>query len=402
MGNLRKIKVEELKLGMYFNGFEASSWVDHPFWNNKFLLKEFSDLQLARGSGIADCWIDLERGADLTPEAFATPKERVDAPKVQLSYPADSFFDDVEQARKLCESATAATELMFNNARLGKAIDMEHCLPMIDQITASVMKNSSVLLSVARLKVADDYTYMHSVAVCALMIALARTLGMDDVGCKEAGLAGLLHDIGKAFIPMAILNKAGSLTAAEYEIMRRHPDLGYAHLAMDPSIPRYASEVCLHHHEKIDGSGYPDQLSGRAVTKLSRMAAICDVYDAITSDRTYKKSWDPAESLARMASWHGQFDKTLFSAFVKTLGIYPIGSLLKMESGRTAVVIRQTPTMLTKPVVKIFLQDDSGAIAGTEILDLSSRDVTDGILERGGEEWLSFNNLEKLWVDSDN
>eukprot|EP01037_Dinobryon_pediforme_P023276 gene23276-24672_t len=304
---------------MYFNGFEAASWVDHPFWNNKFLLKEFSDLQLARSSGIADCWIDLDRGKDVSPLASTAAAEWVAAPKVQFSYPADSFFEDIEQARKVCESAAAATELMFNNARLGKALDIKHCLPMIDQITASVMKNSSVLLSVARLKVADDYTYMHSVAVCALMIALARTLGMDDVASREAGLAGLLHDIGKAFIPMTILNKAGSLTAAEYEIMRRHPDLGYAHLAMDPNIPRYASEVCLHHHEKIDGSGYPDQLSGTAVTKLSRMAAICDVYDAVTSNRAYKKSWDPAESLARMASWQGQFDKTLFSAFVKTL-----------------------------------------------------------------------------------
>ena len=166
------------------------------------------------------------------------------------------------------------------------------------------------------------------------MVALGRTIGMDEAACKEAGLAGLLHDVGKAFIPVPILHKPGSLTPAEIDIVRRHPVLGYNHLIKNSNIPQYAIEVCLHHHEKINGTGYPDGLSGAGISLLSRMASICDVYDAVTSDRPYKKGWDPAESLTAMASWSGHFDKTLLSAFVKTLGIYPIGSLLKMESGR--------------------------------------------------------------------
>jgi len=393
MAHLKKIKVTELKLGMYFCGFEAG-WMSHPFWKSKFLLKEFADLQSARNCGIVDCWIDTEKGKDVTP----TRQESASLPIEKPCSAENIFLADVEQARMLCESAKTATERMFNDVRLGHAIDMAHCLPLVEQITASVMKNSNALLSVVRLKSCDDYTYLHSVAVCALMIALARTLGMDDPACKEAGLAGLLHDIGKVFIAPELLNKNGSLTAAEYAIVQRHPVLGYEHLNRDNNVANFACEVVLHHHEKIDGSGYPDQLSGTAISTLSRMAAICDVYDAITSNRPYKNGWDPAYSLAQMVSWHGHFDKIMLSAFVKTLGIYPIGSLVKMQSARMALVIRQNPTSLTKPVVKAFVLDNGGAILSAQMIDLSAPGESDRILERGGEEGHKFGSLDKLWM----
>ncbi|THA28929.1 phosphodiesterase, partial [Streptomyces sp. A1136] len=122
------------------------------------------------------------------------------------------------------------------------------------------------------------------------------------------------------------------------------------------------------------------------------------VYDAVTSDRPYKKGWDPAESLTAMSSWSGHFNKTLLSAFVKTLGIYPIGSLLKMESGRLGLVIRQSAAGLTKPVVKAFRYDSNGDIVDSEVIDLSDPAATDSILQRGGEEWLKYNGLNKLWM----
>jgi len=395
---------------MFFCGFDASSWIDHPFWKSKFLIKESAHVQLARSSGIVYCWIDIDKGDDVAPPPEA---EAEDADREELvdAFPSpameetvapdfDQFADDIGQAQLLCESAKTATTIMFNEIRLGKAVNMEHCLPLVDQITASVMQNSSALISVVRLKISDDYTYMHSVAVCALMIALGRTLGMDEVACKEAGLAGLLHDIGKSFIPLGLLNKPSALTPMEYEIVQRHTSLGYTYLTKDAAIPSYASEVVLHHHEKIDGTGYPDQLSGSGISMLSRMTAICDVYDAVTSDRPYKKGWDPADALAKMANWRGHFDRAMFSAFVKTLGIYPIGSLVKMQSGRMGLVVRQNADVLTKPVVKTFLPDENGEIIDTQMLDLAAPDVTDSILQRGGEDWLKFNNLDQLWLQA--
>src|SRR5450830_432552 len=400
MNSLKKIDIEDLELGMYFCGFEAS-WLDHPFWKNKFLIKDRTVLQQARSSGIAQCWIDIDKGHDVAEKIVAVAAEpvmSVPVPVLASEVEADPFFEEIEQARLLCESAKDATVAMFNEARLGKVIDIRCCATVVDQITASLMHNSSALISVVRLKITDDYTYMHSVAVITLMVALGRTLGMDEIACKEAGLAGLLHDIGKAFIPLSILHKPSSLSATEYEIIQRHPTLGYNHLNKNPTIPNYASEVCMHHHEKIDGSGYPDKLSGAGISRLARMAAICDVYDAVTSNRPYKKGWDPAEALERMASSVGHFDKSMLSAFVKTLGIYPIGSLVKMESGRMALVIRQNPSMLTRPVIKTFLYSAEGEVLETETIDLSVPNASDTIRQRGGEDWLKFNGLDQLWM----
>src|SRR5450830_1659591 len=174
---------------------------------------------------------------------------------------------------------------MFNDVRMGRVIDMERCEQLVDEITASILRNSSALTSMVRLKIADDYTYMHSVAVCTLMVALARTLGMDEIACKEAGLAGLLHDIGKAFVPAEILHKPGRLTPEEFTIVKRHTVLGHEHLIGNPNVPEFATDVTMHHHEKIDGSGYPHGLSGAGISVLARMTSICDVYDAVTSDR---------------------------------------------------------------------------------------------------------------------
>ncbi|EJL93457.1 HD-GYP domain-containing protein [Herbaspirillum sp. CF444] len=406
MSRLKKIKVEQLELGMYFCGFEAS-WIDHPFWRNRFLLKDAAHLQQARASGISHCWIDIDQGKDIVEEAVedeeTAPSTEVEvANAAEEAAPvvveADPFFAELEQARMLCESAKDTTKAMFSDVRLGKVLDMDRCLHLVAQVTASILRDSSALTSIVRLKIADDYTYMHSVAVCTLMVALGRTLGMDEVACKEAGLAGLLHDVGKAFIPVEILHKPGGLTPAEFEVVKRHTVLGYDHLVKNSNIPDYATDVCRHHHEKVDGSGYPDGLSGAGIALLARMTSICDVYDAVTSERPYKKGWDPAETLTRMATWTGHFDKTILSAFVKMLGIYPIGSLLKMESGRLGLVIRQSSVALTKPVVKAFRYTSEGEITDTEVIDLSSPDATDSIRQRGGEEWLKYNGLDKLWM----
>jgi HD-GYP domain-containing protein (c-di-GMP phosphodiesterase class II) len=237
---------------------------------------------------------------------------------------------------------------------------------------------------------------MHSVAVCALMVALGRTLGFDDERCRQAGMAGLLHDMGKAVMPPEILNKPGRLTAEEFAVMRTHPEAGHRLLAEGRGADAVALDVCLHHHERIDGTGYPQRLQGEDITLHARMGAVCDVYDAITSNRPYKAGWDPAESIARMASWSGHFDATVFAAFVKSLGIYPTGSLVRLASGRLAVVVEQNPQSLTTPVVKVFFSTKSNLPVPAELLDLTRG--TDRIAAREARCDWNFPQLESLWA----
>jgi HD-GYP domain-containing protein (c-di-GMP phosphodiesterase class II) len=261
---------------------------------------------------------------------------------------------------------------MFQEVRMGNAISAEAAGELVEEISSSVLRNPGALISLARLKTADDYTYMHSVAVCALMVSLGRQLGLDEQELREVGMAGLLHDLGKAVMPMDVLNKPGKLTDDEFRVIKSHPVEGHRLLVEGKTVSDIVLDVCLHHHEKVDGSGYPDRLKDDEISLHAKMGAVCDVYDAITSNRPYKAGWDPAESIRKMTEWSkGHFDETVFQAFIKSIGIYPVGSLVKLSSGRLAVVLEQSDKSLLTPRVKVFFSTKSQAYIQPEVIDLS-------------------------------
>jgi len=281
---------------------------------------------------------------------------------------------------------------------MGNAVEVGGAKLLVEEISNSVSRNPGALISLARLKTADDYTYMHSVAVCAMMVALARQLGLDETQIRSAGLAGLLHDLGKAVMPGEVLNKPGKLTDAEFTVMKSHPVEGHKMLMGGVNVDPVAIEVCLHHHEKMDGSGYPDRLPGDQISLWARMGAVCDVYDAITSNRPYKSGWDPAESLRKMAEWtNGHFDPTVFQAFVKSMGIYPVGSLVRLTSGRIGVVMEQTGKSLTTPRVKVFFSTKSNMRILPQLIDLSNPDTSEKIAAREDPAKWHFPDLNQLW-----
>ena len=199
-------------------------------------------------------------------------------------------------------------------------------------------------------------------------------------------------------MPLDVLNKPGRLTEAEFAVMRSHPARGHAVLVESGTASAVALDVCLHHHERLDGRGYPHGLAGDAISTLARMGAICDVYDAVSSARPYKAAWDPADSLSRMASWAGHFDPTLFAVFVRSLGIYPTGSLVRLRSGRLAIVVKQHPKDLTTPTVKVFFSTRSNLPIAVTQIDLARRDVDDAIVGREPRgQWKAL-QLDALWA----
>ena len=282
---------------------------------------------------------------------------------------------------------------------MGGAVSPEFAGALVEEISSSVARNPGALISLARLKSADDYTYMHSVAVCALMVALSRQLELDAATTRELGLAGLLHDLGKALVPTEVLNKPGKLTDEEFAIIKRHPAEGHRLLVDGKAVGDLPLDVVLHHHEKTDGSGYPDHLKGEQISLYAKMGAVCDVYDAVTSNRPYKAGWDPAESIRRMAEWcKGHFDERVFQAFVKCMGIYPIGSLVKLESGRLGVVMEQSGHSLLTPRIKIFFSTKAMTHIVPEVLDLSHPSARDKIASREDAAKWGLSNIERLWA----
>ena len=234
--------------------------------------------------------------------------------------------------------------------------------------------------------------------MAALMVGLARAADQDEATVRDAGMAGLLHDLGKAMMPEAVLNKPGRLTDEEYDIMRQHPMEGYKLLQEWQDVPQAVLDVCLHHHEKMDGAGYPERLAGEDISLMSRMGAICDVYDAITSNRPYKAGWDPSESLSRMASWKGHFDPKLFQLFVRMLGIYPVGSLVRLTSRRLGVVVEQNPTALLLPRVRVFYSATLRQAVPVTLIDLAEAGQPERIVGREDPENWPFKSLDWFWA----
>jgi putative nucleotidyltransferase with HDIG domain len=297
-----------------------------------------------------------------------------------------ALADELVVARKVHAKTKAVVVSMFSDVRMGKSVQVKEALTLVDEIHLSMERNSNALMSLIRLKTADEYTYLHSVAVCVLMVALGKQLGLRGEELKQVGVAGLLHDIGKMAVPHEILNKPDKLTDEEFDIVKNHPRRGWEILQAVYQVDVPALDVCLHHHERMDGKGYPERLSADALTLHARMGAVCDVYDALTSDRCYKKGWEPAEAIRKMAAWKdGHFDETVFRAFVKTVGIYPVGTLLRLKSGRLGVVIEQSERSLLMPVVKVFFSMRTNGHIPVEIIDMSKSEDSIVSVENPGQ-----------------
>lgn len=403
---LKKIPLAQARLGMYVHKIEGS-WLNSPFWQSSFPIDTADVTATMRNNRIATIWIDTERGLDVA-EASSTAPTKASA-DVIAPVPAPFRFARVERcstreemarAGRVLARAKGAVMTMFNEARMGRLGDLNAATDLVEDVAASVMRNQGALINLVRLKQADDYTYLHSVAVCAMMIALARQMGLPDHEVRDCGMAGLLHDLGKVAIAPEILNKPGKLTDEEFQQVKRHPVAGFEALAGWADVPEIAREVCLHHHERYDGKGYPHGLKGEQISLHARMGAVCDVYDAITSNRPYKAGWCPAESLRRMAEWtkEGHFDPVLFAAFVKCMGIYPVGTLLRLKSSRLGVVVDNSKSLL-KPIVKVFFSAKSMGYIAPEEIDLSLPGLSEAIAGREEASAWGFVDINRYWAN---
>jgi putative nucleotidyltransferase with HDIG domain len=410
---LKKVHVSQIKLGMFIHRLEGD-WLDHPFWKTRFVLKTERDLQKLRASVIQEIWIDPALGLDLEPDPETAaaaplpepkiPEQAADAVPVEqlpLDRPTAELDSEIGKASAIVRRAKQQLAELFAKAKEGDAPALEGAHALAGDVAESVMRHSSALVSLSRLKAQEDYVYLHSLAVSALMVALARQMGMDEERCRLAGLAGLLHNVGMAMVPAEIIKKKGELSDEETFVVRAHPVQGYEMLKSSADYPKEILEACLHHHERWDGAGYPFGLEAEAIPLFARMCTICDAYDAITSNRSYRSGWDPGESIAQMASWTGQFDQELFNAFVRSMGVFPTGSLVRLQSQKLAVVIDQNPHSQTTPVVKVFYSLRSQMHIPPERVDLGHPSCRDRIVSREpAAEWSKL-GLDSLWAGSD-
>ncbi|MCE7795308.1 HD-GYP domain-containing protein [Sphingobium sufflavum] len=357
---IQKIRCDQIRAGMYIHGF-GGSWLRHPFWSRRFLLECPEDVEKVRNSDVPYVLVDDELGIGPDQSARQDALRPTEPLRVESRRPteaAENFGDekrasDKQQAQKLVLRSKKVIQSAFDRARLGRAVRISDVIDVVNEINVSVARTPHALLSVTRLKTKDEYTYLHSVAVCALMINVSRHLGLDSATILDLGLAGLLHDVGKMGVPDPILNKAGRLSDEEFAIIKTHPEQGYQMLCAAPNMVESALDVCRHHHEKLDGTGYPFGIEGSKISFAARLGAICDVYDAVTSVRPYKDAWAPTEAVAAMWSWEGHFDRKLLFSFMQSIGIFPTGMLVRLRSNRLGIVLNNR-RRVSRPRVLAF------------------------------------------------
>ncbi|ATE61504.1 HD-GYP domain-containing protein [Thauera sinica] len=373
---IKRIAIGQLRPGMYIHDLNCG-WMDHNFLRSRFAVKDEETVAKVREIGVQEIYIDTERGADVleAPTQQETDRAAQDELETIASAPEapaarSSLADEVTRAVALHREANRIVRDMMDDVRLGRQIELEKVEPLVERIVDSIFRNQDALLPLARLKSHDEYTFQHSVSVCTLMTTFARALGLDRPTIREIAIGALLHDVGKAKVPDEILNKPAKLTDAEAVKMKSHVVQSKIILQATPGISDIALDVAAQHHERFDGTGYPNGLKGDEISLYGQMGAIVDVYDAITSNRVYHRGMVPTEALRKLLEWGKfHFNPKLVQAFIRSVGIYPTGSLVRLASGRLAVVQRQHGDDLMHPSV-LVMYHTKGYYLAPETIDL--------------------------------
>lgn len=393
---IKQIRTDQLKPGMYIHDLNCG-WMDHPFLTSAFRVRDQATVDKIFNLGIRELYIDTVKGADVRDaptqrEVNADLERRLqEIARKQPEKPiASELKDEAARARRLHGEANKIVRSMMDDIRLGQQIEIDRVEPLVENMVDSIFRNPDALLPLARLKNHDDYTFEHSVSVCALLVAFGRGMKLSRDVIKEIALGGLLHDVGKARVADAILNKPAKLSDDEFEHIKSHVAQGVSLLRQTPGVSAAAMQVTSEHHERFDGTGYPGKLAGEGISLYGQMAAIVDVYDAISSDRVYHKGMSPTQALKKLLEWSSHhFDPQLVQTFIRAIGIYPTGTLVQLDSKRMGVVIEQNEKSLLEPTVRIFYHAGQLHYIPPEIVDLSK--VQDRIA--------SFENYEKWKID---
>ncbi len=379
---IKKIKIEDLQIGMFVHDFQGG-WQDATIFIDQMTVNDLKVIEILRSWGIREVLIDTSRGRDIADSAAADKvrpaAEKKASPPSSRKKPGPSpvpFETEVKQAEKIKHEAIAVVNDITKRAREGKPPDVSLAFDVATKMMSSVRRNRDALVLLTRMRHKDEYTLYHSMSVSSLILTFCDFLEISETRALDMAVGALLHDIGKAMIPDAILNKPAKLTPAEFEVMKMHAEYSVDLLRKAKSLPLDCFDIALHHHERYDGSGYPHGLDQGRIGVGALMTAICDVFDAVTSNRCYKEGMGVVSGLKLIYTSSGShFHKQLAYEFIECMGVYPVGSCVRLSDGKIGIVSGRSGDM-EKPIVKIVHDNQRKEKFTPFTLDLSPTDIT--------------------------
>ncbi len=341
---LKRIPTESLEAGMVL----GETIYDHV---GNVLLSKGIELRHVYIEKISLLNLDTVLVSDISKYIFEEPTLSVVDPVLSM------VNRDIIVAETRSDATILVRQFMDGLGGPSGTPNIDKFLLIVNQIIDEILKNDEIAFNLGELKSVDDYTFEHSVNVCVLALLSGISLGFKRVSLVELGIGAILHDIGKILIPQDVLNKPGLLDDEEFDMVKRHARLGYDVLNRIKGVSQASAAVAMHHHERYDGNGYPDELKNEAIPLYSRIVAIADVFDALTSDRVYSRKISPYKAMEYVISMVGaHFDQEIVKRFTKQLGFFYKGLHLELNTGELAVVVMP---QIARPLVRV-LRDFQG------------------------------------------
>jgi putative nucleotidyltransferase with HDIG domain len=349
----KKIRIDQLEVGMFVQ--DVFNVNDVLMLSTNSLISQPSQVESLRHQGVTALFINVQKGKDVPAQQDVTAGDAPDPRKRE-----EEYYKELERAKIVHRKTIETAREVLDSIRKGASFSVDKVEKAAESVVESITRNPDTLISLSQIKGYDEYTYTHSVGVSVLVTSLANAMGYEGDKLLEACVGGLLHDIGKMRVPESILNKPGKYTEWEFNVMKKHPEHGFDIIKNKKKVSDISKTVIIQHHERFNGKGYPYGLKGGEISEIGLMAAVADVYDALTSNRIYRAAWPPQKALALIFQGADEeYSRIIVERFTKHLGIYPTGSFVRLQSGEMGVVTRVDRGNLLAPTV-LILFDEAG------------------------------------------
>jgi HD-GYP domain-containing protein (c-di-GMP phosphodiesterase class II) len=404
----KRIAIQDLRPGMYITGMDQS-WFHTPFLRHQWLVKREDEISLLRNYGIQNVFIDTEKGCNVIEASpIQESSETLAVSDNTLAQPTPDIGpnpEDIESARMLRAEAISALDVFFRQMENPSTQHLLEVRDVVSTLFDGLLDHQAAMVALIQMRRFDANLATHGVDTSVLAMAIGQEHGCDASHLKLLGLAALVHDIGQLRLPLNLLHQAQPYSSQDHQLVQTHCVMGEAILNQFPDFPEESKCMVLQHHERLDGSGYPKGLQGEEISELTQILSIADTYDAQISGRCSHPPAPPAQALSELyrAAIAGQYATALIQRLIQLLGVYPIGSLVRLNTGEHAVVIWVHSHSRLTPTIKLLKNTEGQPYDEQTIIDLSSQathEVSRSIqetLDPHQEGWDMEKILDSLW-----
>lgn len=360
---IKKVRVDDLRVGVYVHDYNCSG-NSGAIYIDPGPIKRESAIRILKTWGIGEVYIDTARGLDIDRLPKNAGPRKVTAPsgaERPRPRPQAPLTVEMRSAQDINRDAMQTIEQAYQTAKEGSVPEAGDMYKIAERMYDSIHRNSDALTLLGRIREKDTYTLQHSVSVCSYVLTMCQYYNMPEGQSLDFAVAALFHDIGKALVPLEILNKPGRLDPKEFEIMQRHARYSDELLSDVRGIPPECRDVALHHHERFNGTGYPSGLARNQISFAAQLTSVCDVFDALVSERVYKPGMETVMALRIIYEGSGShFDRDLAYDFIRCIGMYPVGTCVSLDDGRSGIVVGSTED-LKRPIVQVLYDENRHA-----------------------------------------